>query len=113
MVRNFKRFEQSKTDRDRWQKGTFNATRKRMIFDSQSFIMRGQRERKRGELENAKSLFKKGYNLLKIARKMKYGFTNDSNINFGDCTKKNKQVTFIPTVMQLDTRECFIHRKDK
>ncbi len=30
---------------------------------------------------------------------------------FGDCDKFKKPVSFIPETCQLDTQECFIHRK--
>lgn len=33
-------------------------------------------------------------------------------INYGRCEKLNKDVSFIPNVCQLDTQECFEHRKD-
>jgi len=32
-------------------------------------------------------------------------------LNFGNCTKFNKSVTFIPNTCQLETQECFEHRK--
>lgn len=38
--------------------------------------------------------------------------TNPSyRINYGNCTKLNKQVSFIPNTCQLDTQECFEHRR--
>jgi len=30
---------------------------------------------------------------------------------FGNCTKFNKPVSFIPETCQLETQNCFIHRK--
>lgn len=32
-------------------------------------------------------------------------------INYGNCIKLNKQVSFIPNTCQLDTQKCFEHRK--
>jgi len=32
-------------------------------------------------------------------------------INYGKCTKFNKDVSFIPNVCQLENQECFEHRK--
>jgi hypothetical protein len=32
-------------------------------------------------------------------------------LNFGTCTKFNKSVTFIPNTCQLETQQCFQHRK--
>lgn len=32
-------------------------------------------------------------------------------VNFGDCHRFNKPVSFIPDTLQLYTQKCFIHRK--
>jgi len=32
------------------------------------------------------------------------------NLNFGNCKKFNKPVSFIPVTCQLETQECFEHR---
>ena len=37
---------------------------------------------------------------------------NEAMINYGWCQTFNQEVTFIPNVCQLDTQECFTHRKD-
>lgn len=34
-------------------------------------------------------------------------------INYGNCSKFNKPVTFIPAICQPDTQHCFKHRKDE
>lgn len=34
------------------------------------------------------------------------------NLQFGKCEKFNKAVSFIPVTCQLETQNCFIHRKD-
>lgn len=33
------------------------------------------------------------------------------NLNFGHCLKFNKAVTFSPNTCQLETQECFEHRR--
>jgi hypothetical protein len=33
-------------------------------------------------------------------------------LNYGNCNKFNKPVSFIPNTLQLDTQDCFKHRKD-
>lgn len=33
-------------------------------------------------------------------------------INYGNCTKLNKPVSFIPNTCQLETQQCFEHRKN-
>jgi hypothetical protein len=40
------------------------------------------------------------------------GYDKFSRINYGRCTKLNKDVSFIPNVCQIETQECFVHRKD-
>ncbi len=51
--------------------------------------------------------------LLTEAEKMKFQFNkNASLINFGNCQKLNKPVSFIPNICQLETQQCFIHRRD-
>lgn len=40
--------------------------------------------------------------------------TNPSHrINYGFCNKLNKPVSFIPNTCQLETQQCFKHRRDK
>ncbi len=34
-------------------------------------------------------------------------------INYGTCTKFNKPITFIPNNCQIETQNCFEHRRDK
>ena len=33
-------------------------------------------------------------------------------VNYGKCTKLNKDISFIPNVCQLDTQDCFKHRRE-
>jgi hypothetical protein len=33
-------------------------------------------------------------------------------INYGKCSKFNKPVSFIPNVLQLETQQCFKHRRE-
>lgn len=37
---------------------------------------------------------------------------NRYRICYGQCLKFDKEVTFIPAVCQIDTQQCFEHRKD-
>lgn len=53
-------------------------------------------------------------NLLTEADRMKFIFNkSEAKLNFGYCNKKNKEVSFIPNHCQLDTQDCFTHRKTK
>ena len=45
--------------------------------------------------------------------KLYEGMLNASHrINYGHCTKFNKIVSFIPIQCQMETQNCFVHRKD-
>lgn len=45
--------------------------------------------------------------------KMKYQFDKkECMINYGFCTKFEKEVSFIPNILQLETQDCFKHRKN-
>src|ERR1035437_6280190 len=51
--------------------------------------------------------------LLSIANKMKFIFAKGGLIQYGNCNKFQKPVSFIPNVCQLETQECFQHRDKK
>lgn len=51
-------------------------------------------------------------NLIKDIRKKKFVYVHTSDILYGNCTKLKKKVTFIANDFQLETQECFKHRKD-
>lgn len=34
-------------------------------------------------------------------------------IDYGDCTKLNKPVSFLPNTFQIETQQCFKHRRDE
>ena len=55
---------------------------------------------------------KKADTLLKEADRMRFVYERTSYINYGNCTKFNKPVSFIPVTCQLETQQCFYHRKD-
>ncbi len=64
------------------------------------------------EVANATEDGKSKKSLLFIANKMKFQFDRVGLINYGDCLKLNKKVSFIPGHCQLETQECFKHRKE-
>lgn len=97
LVRNLEKFEESKKRRDGWQRTTFESRKKRVLEEAKSLRERGSDE--------------KADNLFKIANNMKYHFLNNSRINFGRCEKLDKDITFMPNQCQLETQECFEHRK--
>ncbi len=108
MVRDFDKFEQSKKDHDRWQRLTFGNLKAKYLRDAEDYEKRAYKPVNRDRKEE---LIGKANNLLSMVKNMKYQFLNDSKINFGDCDKLNKPVSFIPNVCQLETQECFKHRR--
>tara|TARA_R110002096_G_scaffold387811_1_gene582040 strand:+ start:581 stop:823 length:243 start_codon:yes stop_codon:yes gene_type:complete len=40
-------------------------------------------------------------------------FDKSSLMHYGKCSKLNKEVSFIPNTCQIDTQDCFKHRKDE
>ena len=49
--------------------------------------------------------------LLK-ASKMKWQFNKSNLLQYGYCDKHAERVSFIPGTCQLETQECFIHRRE-
>lgn len=98
MVRDFDRLKASAALRDSWQQATFDANRDSILRDAADYDKRGFPD--------------KAANMRKIASRMKYAFMNDSKIAYGSCTKFDRPVSFIPETLQLDTQECFKHRRE-
>lgn len=44
-----------------------------------------------------------------------YGHSKNAShrINYGYCNKLNKDVSFIPNICQIETQNCFKHRRDE
>jgi hypothetical protein len=49
---------------------------------------------------------------LEAHKKSYEGTGQMDRLAFGNCTKLNKPVSFIPMTCQLETQHCFVHRKD-
>lgn len=82
----------------KWQKDSFDTKRRKMIENAEDWIGKGEK--------------KKAKTLLKEARKMVFQFDESGcAIHFGRCGKLNKEVSFMPNTLQLDTQECFEHRR--
>lgn len=41
-----------------------------------------------------------------------FQFEKQHLLQYGNCSKFNKNISWIPNTCQLDTQECFKHRKD-
>ena len=98
MIRDTERFKKSLTDHYKWQFDYFNAVRNNLYIKAEDW-------RKRG--------FPEKYEALKWeADKMKFQFNKkEALINYGNCSKLKKKVSFIPNVCQIDTQDCFEHRR--
>lgn len=101
MQRNLERFKESQAFQHKMQFDYFIVIRQKLI-DRAKFY-----KNKFYDLE----MWDK---LLTQAEKMKFQFDGkQSNINYGDCSKFNIPVTFIPNTVQLHTQKCFKHRKNE
>lgn len=73
-------------------------------------------EKYKESLESHKEL---QYNYYIICRnkygdKTEFQFNrNEAMINYGRCSKLNKDVSFIPNICQIETQNCFKHRKEQ
>jgi len=48
-----------------------------------------------------------------IRNNAKFQFDKKTNkLQYGKCSKFNKDVVFIPNHCQIETQQCFVHRKD-
>lgn len=100
MVRDMEAFEESVQLQYRMQKNYFESKKQAKID-------------KALEWKDWKNDIKKHDNIMKEVAKMKFVFDKSAaKIQFGNCSKFNKPVQFIPNVCQLDTQGCFKHRKD-
>lgn len=50
--------------------------------------------------------------MLRVANKMKFQFDKSKLMGYGKCSKFGRSVTFLPNICQLETQNCFVHRKD-
>ena len=122
MERNFDRFKASLAFHESMQQNLFDGEQSRMIEKAEEWKDKSKKPKddqcwkgmsKEEIIEERASMMKKFENIMKEAKKMKFIFDKSfASINFGDCTKLNKEVTFLPNVMQLDTQDCFEHRVD-
>lgn len=82
----------------KWQKDAFDGNRLRIIEKAEYWISKGEKQKAKA--------------LLKEARKLVFQFDeSECAIHYGECGKLNKEVSFIPETIQLETQECFEHRR--
>lgn len=63
------------------------------------------------EIQNCKD--EKGRKTLEYYyKKMKFQFDKSGLIHYGNCSKFEKKVSFIPAICQIETQSCFEHRRN-
>ena len=89
------------------QKNHFNIIRIKLLEKGEYHLSRAEKDPDR------KEYFKqKAKNNFKEARKMVFVFSEGGcSLGFGYCEKLKKEVSFIPNTLQLETQQCFKHRK--
>ena len=50
--------------------------------------------------------------LLKRRARISLDTSYKSGVSYGNCTKFDKPVSFIANTCQIETQECFVHRRD-
>lgn len=102
-VRDNKRFKISLEQHKKWQLDYFNILKSNLINKAEWWQNK----------ENPKHNHEKGEYLKKEASKMHFQFDKkQASINYGDCNKFNKKISWIPNTLQLHTQECFKHRRE-
>ena len=100
MVRDMEKHKVSLENHNKWQFDYFTTLKNNIIKKAKAW-------------KDMKNDLEKWDSLLTESEKMKYQFDKSTaSINFGRCDKFDKEVTFIPNTCQLDTQECFTHRRD-
>lgn len=101
MVRDFEKFKTSTEFHYKMQLNYFNIIRDKLVKAANFW------KKIKNDLER--------YNdILTEADNMKFVFDKSTvSINYGKCSKFEKDVSFIPNVCQIETQKCFKHRKDE
>lgn len=74
------------------------------------FLVRDAERKKASNEFNLKE--QQRHYLRKNGNLVKFQFQNSCKLQYGKCTKLNKDVVFTPATCQIHTQECFKHRKD-
>lgn len=98
MERDLVKRQQSVDRHCRWQKDEFDGNRVRKLKKAKFWADQGEKE--------------KSSLLITEARKMRFQFDEGyCAIHYGNCLKFKKEIQFIPNILQLETQECFEHRR--
>ena len=104
MVRDFDRYNASIEQHRKWQQDYFN-TIKQNLLDKATWWQ---------DKDNIRYNFEKGENVRREANKLRFEFSKKGiAISYANCSKfRCKPVSFIPGTLQLETQDCFVHRKE-
>lgn len=99
MIRDAEKFKTSLETHYKWQLDAFNDAKQKRI-------------EKANEVKDTKYDLATWNLLLNESEKMKFQFDKkECVINYGNCSKFNKEVSFMPNTCQIETQNCFTHRK--
>lgn len=98
MIRDLEKRKASLELHDKWQKEEYDKEVKRV----EALIEKYKKENHQLALHQ-----------LQLERKrMKYQFdTSKATIHYGYCNHKQCDLSFIPNTCQIETQDCFVHRK--
>lgn len=100
MVRDAEKFKASQGLHHKWQLGYFNVCKKKVVEKAIKY-------------KDAFYDLEMWDSLLSEAERMKFQFNGKTAMmNYGNCSKLNKPVSFIPNTCQIETQTCFKHRKE-
>jgi len=100
MIRDIDKYKKSVELHYKWQLGYFNTMRQKLIDKAKWWRY------VKGDLEK--------YNDLSMeADAKKFQFDKRTAlIHYGRCDKLDKEVSFLPNILQLETQSCFTHRRN-
>lgn len=101
MIRDSELFKKWEKWNRELQEAQFDKSKQKAILDAKESISKAD------TLENKRSC----EGILRKAEKMSFTFSREGLIHYGNCNKLNKAVSFIPGMCQIDTQECFSHRR--
>jgi ribosomal protein L22 len=85
---------------------------KHRIWSIQSYVRSKERLVAKAKKKIEKGKVDEARAILREVRKVRYQFSKKPlSLQYGNCLKTGEAINFIPNTCQLDTQECFVHRK--
>lgn len=108
MERNIKEYDLWSGRTKSLQYFTFLRNRRKVLLSASELIYGSKRK----PIPN-KEAIKQGFIMLKDAFKMTFQFDRSQvTLAYGNCQKLSKSISFIPNTLQLETQQCFEHRRN-